>query len=163
MKEIARNIIASVISAIIIALMLFVWNDYFFKKDNLAGYWSVKYITDETTHDNFLDLEENYDFLFTQSGDALDGTGEKISEMSSLGFVEYDTAKRTQVTILGTVKYKFFSNSEIDISHFEKGRRRPSSRILKLKVMSNNRIEGTFISTVAQSSGRVELTRILHE
>lgn len=159
MEAIACNIVASVLSAILIALLLLVWNDYFLKRDRLTGYWNVKYITDKTTYSPYLNLEENYDFLITQQGNVLSGTGEKISELSSSESVEYDADKRTHVNLIGNLKYNFFSNSELDLSHLEKGRIRDSSRILKLRVLSNNSIEGTYISTIADSSGRVQLLR----
>lgn len=83
MKEISCNILTSVLSTIVIALLLFAWNDYFRKRDRLMGYWNIKYITDKTTFNAFLDLEENDDFLITQSGNTLSSSGEKISELSS--------------------------------------------------------------------------------
>ncbi|MCP4429747.1 MAG: hypothetical protein GY806_02090 [Gammaproteobacteria bacterium] len=159
MKGIVCNIFTSVSSAVVIALLLFVWNDHFLKIDRLTGYWNVNYVTEKTTYDAFHNLEENYDFLITQSDNTLSGSGEKISELSPSGFIEYDAEKRTHVKILGNLKYNFFSESEVDISHVEKGRKRESSRILRLKVISNDLIIGTFISTIADSSGHVRLTR----
>lgn len=146
-------------SAILIAILFSLWNDYIYKKDQLTGYWSVESRVIKTSYKKYQGLKTNYDFIIGQIGNALNGTGEKISEDSVNGIVEYDADKRPYLEFTGTLTYRVFSKNKVDIVYKEYGRQRSSSTIMNLIVESNEKMTGTFISTIASSNGEVTFTR----
>lgn len=160
MSEVLKNVFGSIISAILIALVISFWNDFFYKSDNLTGYWNVELETIQTSHEKFKGLKVYYDFIINQEGNRLIGSGEKISEqaLNSPPF-EYDAKKRTHLELTGAVTYKVFTKNRVDLHYKEEGRLRPSSSILKLRIDSKNKMSGKFMSTIAESSGNVVFTR----
>jgi len=160
MSDILKSIIGSIVSALIIALALGVWNDYYFKKDNLTGYWKVSFVTTESSYKNYIGLKTYYDFILNQDGRRIVGTGEKVSEDSVNGIIEYKNGKRTHLNLTVGINYKVFSASTIDLIYKEKGRKRDSSTVLNLTIESPNKIRGSFISTIASSKGTVTFERV---
>ncbi len=160
MADISKNVIGSLISAVLIAALFSLWNDYIYKKDQLTGYWKVEYETLESSYSNYRGLKTNYEFIIGQAGSTLSGTGEKISENSVNGKIEYDTNKRTHLEFNSALTYRVFSQNTVDIVYKENGRKRASSTILNLIVESNDRMHGTFISTIAASKGTATFTRV---
>lgn len=157
--DILKSTIGSLFSAIVIVVLFGLWNDYVYKKDQLTGYWNVTYETTDTTYSPYKGLKTNYVFVINQKGDILSGTGEKISESSRNGYIEYDAEKRTHLNFEGALSYHVFSKNAVNMIHMENGIKRPSSRILNLVIESNDLMKGTFISTIAESKGKVILTR----
>ncbi|MCE9679246.1 hypothetical protein LZP69_08670 [Shewanella sp. AS1] len=160
MSEITKNVTGSLISAIVIALVFGIWNDYIYKKDRLTGYWKVEYKTEQSSYKPYIGLKTNYEFIIGQSGNTINGIGEKISEDSINGVIEYNAEKRGHVELQGSVTYRAFSKNSLDIVYKEEGLKRPSSTILNLVIESKNKMSGTFISTIASSKGVVTLTRV---
>ena len=160
MSDIIKNIIGSLFSAFIIALVLGVWNDYYFKKENITGYWKVSFVTTESSYNKYIGLKTYYDFILNQNGRTIIGTGEKISEDSVNGIIEYENGKRAHLNLTAGINYKVFSASTIDLIYKENGRKRESSTVLKLTIESSNKITGSFISTIASSKGTVIFERV---
>ncbi|MFT6915496.1 MAG: hypothetical protein ACJAWL_001805 [Motiliproteus sp.] len=160
MSDISKNIIGSLLSAILITLLFSLWNDYVYKKDQLTGYWEVEYETLESSYIKYQGLKMYYELILGQKGSLLQGTGEKVSEDSSNGIIEYDADKRAHIEFEGFLTYRFFSKNTVDITYKENGRKRPSSTILNLVVESNDKMSGTFISSIASSKGSVIFTRV---
>ena len=160
MSDISKSVIGSLISAVLITVLFSLWNDYIYKKDQLTGYWEVEFETIETSYSKYRGLKTYYEFIIGQKGHGLDGTGEKISEDSVNGVIEYDADKRTHLDFDGVITYRVFSRNTVDITYKENGRKRPSSTILNLVIESRDRMSGTFISTIASSKGKVIFTKI---
>tara|TARA_R110001592_G_scaffold362628_1_gene677402 strand:- start:5785 stop:6216 length:432 start_codon:yes stop_codon:yes gene_type:complete len=139
--------------------MFSLWNDFVYKKDRVSGYWVAEFETLESSYSNFIDLKTNYEFVIGQTGSVINGSGEKVSEVSVNGYIEYDHEKRSHLELNGSLGYRVFAKSTVDIVYKENGRKRPSSTILNLVIDSKNKMSGTFISTIASSSGKVTLTR----
>jgi len=159
MSDISKSVVGSILSAILIAISFSLWNDYIYKRDELSGFWHVTIETTKSSNGNYIGLKTYYNFVAGQNGSSLRGTGEKISEDSVNGIIEYDTDKRTHLNFDGALTYRVFSSNTVDMIYKEEGRRRPSSSILNLVVESNDRLTGTFISTISKSSGKVVFTR----
>lgn len=160
MSDISKSVIGSLISAVLIAVLFGFWNDYVYKKDRLTGYWKVELETVGSSYSKYRGLKTYYEFIIGQNVNSLNGTGEKISEDSVNGPVEYDTDKRTHLEFEGALTYRVFSKNTVDILYKENGRKRPSSTILNLVVESSEKMSGTFISTIASSKGNVVFTRV---
>lgn len=160
MSEISKNVLGSLISAVVVTAVFSLWNDYIYKRDQLSGFWKVEFETKESSYSPYIGLKTYYDFIIGQHDNTIDGTGEKISEDSVNGIIKYDADKRTHLTLNGALTYRVFSKNTVDIIYKEEGRKRPSSTILNLVVESNDQLTGTYISTIAESKGTVLLTRM---
>jgi hypothetical protein len=159
MGEVARGIIASVLSAILLSLVFFFWNDFVYRKDSLTGYWKAEAEVTKSSYNPYVGLRTEYHLLLVQTGNVVTGTGEKVLEITKKGLNEYDHEDRPQITLDGGVTYKFFSPSSVHLRYTEDGSRRKSSTLLDLTIESGNTVSGNFMSTIAASSGTVRLTR----
>ncbi len=68
MSDITKNIISSIVSALLIALILSIWNDHIFKSDRLTGYWNVEFETKQSSYSKFIGLKTYCDFVINQEG-----------------------------------------------------------------------------------------------
>lgn len=156
----AKEIIKAVMSGVILAFMFFIWNDFFYRTDNLAGAWQFSATIDSTTYRPFEGMRLYWRVILVQEGDVLTGTGEKISEFTAAGGeFEYEPKDRTRIDIVGTIRYKFFSPNEVQLHYKEHGAVRESSTFLELQIISENQLLGSFHSTAANSRGKAEWTR----
>lgn len=160
MADLRKSILSSVLSALLLALILSLWNDFIYKGERLSGYWRAEFETTESTYSKYIGLKTRYDFVINQEGDRLVGSGEKVSENSVNGIIEYEPAKRTHLELTGAVTYKVFSDNSVDIQYKEDGRLRPSSTILSMTVQSGDMMTGRYISTIAGSRGTAKFTRV---
>lgn len=160
MSDIAKNVVGSLISAILIALVFSLWNDYIYKNDQLDGYWRVEYETAESSYQKYIGLKTYYDFVIGQNGNVVKGTGEKVAENLSGKYFEYENGKRTHLDFTGSITYKVFSKNKLDLIYKENGRKRSSSTILNLVITSKDKMVGTYISTIAASKGKVTFTKV---
>ncbi len=160
MSDITKNITGSIISALLIALIISLWNDYLYKRDRLTGYWKVEFETTESSYSKYIGLKTYFDFVINQEGNRLVGSGEKISEDSVNGVIEYESAKRVHIELTGAVRYRVFSKNTVDIRYVEEGRKRQSSTIVKLRIESPESMVGSYISTIAGSRGIAKFTKV---
>ena len=156
---IINNIISAVISAFIIAGLLAIWNDYFYKADQLAGFWRAEFEIQQSDIARFEGMKTSYAFILQQEGQVLRGATEKISEEVDGEIKNYQPYDRIHGNASGTITYRVYPNSTLDLVVQENGRLRKSTTILHLELVSQNRLEGTFASTAANSVGRVVLKR----
>ena len=160
MIDISKNIIGSLLSAIVIAILFSIWNDFFYKKDRLTGYWQAEFRVLETSYSKYEGMKTYSDYLINQENGHITGTAEKMKENSKLGIIEYIGKDRTLSTFSGGISYRFFSNNIVDIHQTQLGTERKSSSIIKLKLISEYELRGDFVSTVANSSGEVVFKRV---
>lgn len=140
--------------------MLAIWNDCFYKADRLAGFWRAEFETQESEVERFEGMKTRYAFILQQEGQVLRGATEKISEDVDGEVTDYQPYDRIHGNVSGTIAYKVYSNSNLDLVVQENGRLRKSSTILHLEVVNQGRLEGTFTSTAANSKGTLVLTRV---
>lgn len=77
MKGILGNVAGSLISAVVIAIVFGLWNDYFYKRDQLTGFWKVEFETKSSSYNKYIGLKTYYDFIIGQAGNSISGTAEK--------------------------------------------------------------------------------------
>jgi len=154
MKDIINNVIGSVISAVIIALVFFVWNDFCNSKANISGIWKVENIVTETQHDNFKDMKIYYEAFINETNGHIEGSAEKTAEYSFGRRFEYERDKRVHIEINGKLKNNFLVADEIHLFLKEHGRLRDSTASMNLRAINQNHLEGQFYSTAANSKGR---------
>jgi hypothetical protein len=158
--DVLKNIVGALVSAVLIALIFGVWNDYFYKKDRIGGYWEAEFETLKSSYRDYEGMETYYELLIAQNGPVISGVGEKVREDSVNGNIEYDTDKRNHIEFDGSITYRVYQRNRVDIVFKENGRRRKSSTVLNLTIDSEIKMTGTFISSVASSKGKVTLTKL---
>lgn len=159
-SQILKSIFSAVISTLIIGALLAAWNDYVYKADNLAGFWRAKFETHQSEIERFEAMKTNYMFILQQEGHVIRGASEKVSEETGGSVEHYQPYDRIHGDVSGTISYKVYSNSTLDLVLRESGRLRKTSSILHLQVITPDRLKGTFSSTAANSKGSVVLTRV---
>ena len=160
MKDIIKNIAASIISAILITVIFALWSDSKLKEYDLTGHWTLKATTQKTSLKAFENMELFYYVQIIQSSDNIVLRAEKIKEKTIVGGIkEYYGKNRTYVKCEGRKKYNYFSKNKLVLNCEEVGKIRKSTIILDLKINTENKIIGSFISSVANSSGVIEINR----
>ena len=164
MSDLAKSVLSSVLGGIVLALLFFVWNDVYWKRDTLMGVWTLTTTTESTTYDPYVGMVLTYDVILVQQGSNISGTGEKTSERTrSSGSHEYQPANRVRVELEGAIRYRFFASNLIDVHLKEQGRERETSSYLKLEYVDDHELSGTFLSTAADSRGTAVLRRHRNE
>ncbi len=154
--DITIQVVANLISGVLLALIFFMLSDYFFKVPNLTGCWSFSTKTSKSSLKTYEGMILNYTALIWMEGKIIYGTAEKINEHSKdKGFIEHTGEKRRKVKISGYVLKKYLGRDRIIIHLEESGEIRESSAIHLLK-FEKKILGGTFISTAADSEGTVE-------
>lgn len=159
MSNILSNIIGSIISAILLTLIFFVWNDYVYKSKDLSGAWSAECEVLETSYTKYKGMKVYFDVLINQQGDQIIGTGEKVADVVDGIRTEYEAENRVRIELNGVVENRFIADDEVRIHYIEHGMRRDSTTILTLRVENISLLKGAFLSTAANSKGRVTWRR----
>lgn len=154
------EITAIVVGGLILALLLFLLNEYIFKKATLTGEWKTTICITETTYRPYQNLKIEYKVHLLQKGTELSGSGEKIKDIHTDGSeTKFATDKRVQLDIDGYFEKKYFRKCKIYLQINEAGRIRETRATYTLTFDSKNEITGTFMSTAANQRGLVEMVR----
>lgn len=164
MKDVISGIVSSVISALLIALAFFAWNDFVHRADDLTGAWEIECEIKETSYSKYEGMKTYFDVLINQQGTKIVGTGEKVAEIFEERKYEYEREKRVQVELTGKLENRFISGDEVQIHWMEHGRKRKTSTVFSLRVISQSDLRGNFFSTAADAHGRAVWRRkeLLH-
>ena len=137
-----------------------VFNDYVAPAPDLAGRWKFTVVYEDTALDRFEGLKVTYQALLVQEGLDLSGTGEKLSDRGSVEPVDYDSARRANIEVMGTIARSYFSPDALVIHYREAGRRRESSTLHQLEYFDAETMCGCFQSTIADTRGSVWWERV---
>ncbi len=160
MKDILKNIFASIISAILIAIIFTSWSDSEFKEYNLTGKWDLKSLTKHASLNTYKNMELFYYVHIIQSNNEIILSAEKIKEHSMKGgIVEYNGKNRTRLQCKGLKTYNYFSKNKLVLNCEEIGKERNSTIIIDLDIKTKNKISGTFLSSISNSNGTIEMIR----
>jgi bisphosphoglycerate-dependent phosphoglycerate mutase len=154
--DIFKNVLASIISAIIIAFIFAVWSD---SEIDLTGKWTLETTTKDAIKESFKNMKLTYESHLIELNEEIIFNSEKTKEKSVNGEIEYHGKERTYLKCTGEKKYKFFSKNKLIFHCEETGKERKSITILDLTIESKDKITGTFQSTISDSSGDVEIIR----
>jgi hypothetical protein len=119
-------------------------------KYEISGTWIVETTTQKTSYVKYKNLALTYTIEFVQNGVNISGHGEKTTESGH----EVEAKAHTPIVVTGTLV-----GDSIDASFTEKGLERESHGEFHWKFAKDQRWEGTFISTVADSQGGSVLRR----
>lgn len=160
MNELSINIIGTIIGGLLFTLILFLLNEYIFRKNNLTGEWEAEIEIDKTSYIPFKDLKMEYKLHILQKEYELVGSGEKINETKPNGDkTTYLRKNRITNTIDGYYERKYLGKSTVYLNVNENGRTRDTRATFVLKFKDKNNLEGTFISTAADASGKVKMKK----
>lgn len=160
MNELSINIIGTIIGGLLFTLILFLLNEYIFRKNNLTGEWETVIEIDKTSYNPFKDLKIDYKLHLLQKEYELVGSGEKIKETKPDGVkTTYLRKNRITNTVDGYYERKYLGKSTVYLNINEKGRTRDTRATFVLKFKDKNNLEGTFISTAADASGKVKMKK----
>lgn len=118
---------------------------------NISGDWTIVNTVESTSYPAYANLRLAYHVIINQTGSTFTGDGEKRSESGR----ELDPAERTPIHIVGSV-----NENVLRATFTEEGQRRTTSGTFIWTItQGGNRLNGTFASTAAKSSGPSVATR----
>jgi hypothetical protein len=158
-KQAFVNVVGTVIGGLIMSLCFFVWSDYVVKEPNLNGRWYFTIIYEDVQLSKLKNLQVTYEVLLSQENLHIKGTGERIEEVQSGVKHQYIGEQRVPIDIEGTIDFNYFANDTLNIRYNEFGKQRRSASFHKLIRFDDTRMDGTFDSTISDSSGRVFWSR----
>lgn len=160
MCELLINILGTIIGGLILTFSLFLINEFIFPKKNLTGEWQTITQTKKTTYNPYIDLKIEYQIHLIQKGYELSGSGEKVKDIMPNGEeTVFKREKRVNIDIDGYFERRYFRKSKVYLNITEEGRIRESRSTYVLTLKTKNTLLGNFISTAADSSGIVNMTR----
>lgn len=160
MCEILINVIGTIIGGILLTAILFLLNEYVFPKKNLTGEWNTITETVKTSYKPFKNLKIEYKIHLIQKGYELSGSGEKIRDIKADGTETiFLREKRVIIEIDGYYERKYFGKSKIYFNINEEGRERKTRATYILTLKKHNKLVGEFISTAADSGGKIKMNK----
>jgi len=160
MCELLINIIGTIIGGLLLTLFLFVLNEFVFPKKNLTGEWETKITIINTGYNPFKNLVIEYKMHLIQKGYELSGSGEKTKDIKPNGSeTVFLRENRVNVEIDGYFERKYLGKSRIYLNIIENGRKRKTRTTYILTLKNKKNLNGTFISTAADSNGIVFMNK----
>lgn len=157
------EILGGVISAIIIAVLFFIFSDFVFAPPNINGKWYVVTQIENTSYKPFEKLITVHEVYVYQDKEALKGRGEKVKAISKLSGIElYRASERIHSEVSGAIDRNFIKKDVLHIHLIENGKKRISNAYYHLTRFDDSYMTGVFESSVANSSGVTEWVRDLN-
>lgn len=153
------QVASTIVGGIFLTFLFFLAKEKIFSLPALNGLWTLELTTLSSSYNPYIQMKLTFLLLLTQEDNSIFGTGEKIREVTQESEKHYEGKNRIQIEIKGYITKRYFSRDEIVIRVEEAGEVRKSSSVYSLKVISKNKLSGTFVSTIANSSGNVLCTR----
>lgn len=122
------------------------------RSSSLTGSWRFATQVESSSYSRFAGLQLGYDLTLEQDGNRIKGVGRKVSENgATLG-----RRAQTPLMVTGTI-----AGDRLMLNFVERGTRRQTRGTFELLVDDNGTLRGSFSSTAARSSGRVEAHRVI--
>lgn len=154
MCELLINVLGTIIGGLLLATILFFFNEHVFPIHNMTGEWNVNTLTIETLYNPYKNMNLYYKFHLLQKGQEIIGSGEKIKEKLSEGKTqEYEREKRVLSNVNGHYERNIFGKSKVYLNIIEDGQLRQTRTTYILIVNDKKSLSGTFTSTTSDSSG----------
>ncbi len=159
-RELNINILGATIGALLFTVILFFLNEYIFRKKNLTGEWKTITLIEKTSLKRYENLKIEYKIHLLQKGYELTGSGEKIKDIKPDGSeTVFFTENRVNVDVEGYYERNFLGKSKVYLNIFEEGRKRDTRATYILTITDDKNLAGTFISTAANASGKINMTK----
>ena len=120
---------------------------------DLSGNWNVVNTVEQTSYAPYKNMEIGFDVSIDQAGKDFTGKGEKISENGR----SLPAAGRTPISVKGTI-----DGDKIEATFSENGAlRKTNGRFIWKIDKGSGRLNGTFVSSAARTSGKSAATKKL--
>jgi hypothetical protein len=153
------GVLATLIGGLLLALIFFLLSDFVFRLPALSGAWSFESETTNTSYNAYKGLKLTYLVLLWQEGNAIHGSGEKVREDLNGIARTYVGAQRSRIEVSGYLTKRYFTKSEVVLHLLEHAEKRQSSTMQTLTVVNDTSMNGSYVSTVANSSGLTRWVR----
>lgn len=157
--ELMTAVGSTVIGGILLAFIFFLFSDFIFTLPALSGLWRFESETQSTSYNPYRGMKLTYLVLLWQEGHTIHGSGEKVQEDINGTVRTYTGAQRSRIEIRGHLTRRYFTKSEVVLHFNEQGEKRQSSTMQALRITGTGTMEGTYASTIANSSGATRWTR----
>ena len=122
LRTLGGQVVGAVLTTMALSLGYMVFNDYVAPAPDLAGRWKFTVVYEDTALPRFKGLKVTYQALLVQEGLDLSGTGEKLSDRGrDVEPVDYDSDRRANIEVMGTVTRSYFSPDALVIHYREAG------------------------------------------
>ena len=156
LRTLGGQVVGAAVTTVSLSMGYMVFSDYVAPAPDLSGRWKFTVVYEDTALARFEGLRVTYQALLVQEGVDLSGTGEKLSDRGSdIEPVDYDSSRRTNIELMGTITRNYFSPDALVIHYREAGRRRESSTLHRLEYFDAETMCGCFQSTIADTIGSV--------
>lgn len=157
------HILETIIAALSISIILFIYKEWVFPLPNLNGEWEFEEITNETKYKPYNNIKIRYKAIIWNQTDNIFGTAEKISEETHDGKKrEYNGAHRSRVEIRGSIQKNYLSRNRLHLHLLQKGQERESTTFHELIIYKKFELfyntptmAGDFFTTAADCRGNV--------
>ena len=161
LNDLLINVVGTILGGILLTVILFLLNEYVFKKKNLSGEWIAVIKIQETKYNPFKNLSVEYKIHLLQKGYEILGSGEKIKDIKPDGSQTiFKREKRVIIEIDGYFERKYFGSSIIYLNLNEEGRQRKTRATYTLTLQDKKNMIGTFASTAADAKGKVNMKKV---
>ena len=113
--------------------------------NDLTGRWNVVNTVQKTSFRTFEHLKIGFDLSISQNGNSFTGTGKKVSENGR----SLPAASRTPIQVKGVI-----NGDRVEATFSEDGALRKTSGRFVWQIDRKGGLNGTFVSSAAQSSGK---------
>lgn len=161
MCELLVNVLGTIIGGLVLTFLLFVLNEFIFKKTNLSGDWTATINILSTAYKPYENLKIEYQIHLLQKGYEISGSGEKIKDIHQDGTeTVFEREKRVVVNVVGYYERKYLGKSKLFLNITEEGRKRESRASHVLTIRRNGQLKGTFSWTAADAKGEIIMQKV---
>jgi Domain of unknown function (DUF4388) len=114
-------------------------------EQDLSGKWNVVNTVQKTSYQSFQDLKIGFDLSISQNGNSFTGRGQKVSENGR----SLPADSRTPIEVKGSI-----NGNRVEATFFEAGTMRKTNGRFVWQIDQSGGLNGTFVSTAANTSGR---------
>ena len=114
-KSIFQDSISNIIGGVLFALLIFILNEFVFRRKNLTGEWETNNKIENTTYNPYKGITIVYKIHLLHSGTQISGRGEKIKDLNADGslYYEYLPKQRIEIEITGHYERNFLRRSKV--------------------------------------------------
>lgn len=158
MSDIVKKVLVAVVVTVLLAVLSYIGETLFYPTPDVNGKWQFESTVEKTKYQPYLGMVLTFIVFLNQNDLEITGTGEKVKEMLDGREKEYIGAQRVRVDITGRIEKKFFGDDILHLNYEEYGTLRTSTTQQTL-IYKQNRMVGTYVSSVADQSGNVGWVR----
>ena len=153
------DVVATLIGGIALAVLFFWFREKIVPLPKITGRWYFEMSTVHTSYKPYQDMILRYVAMLWCEGSRVEGTVEKIYEISSTGERAYVGEYRTRGKAEGYIEKNYFSQDMLFLHIVEDGHGRESTSFFELVAGSKESMKGSFSSMVANQDGIVTWQR----